>query len=397
MFERERPDPQTDIEFDFFDESPTVEGSEREGAPPRKRRKMPTRPPGGPTPSFMRLGLLIAGAILLAVVLVFWVNNCRGNQKKAKYQDYMEAVAGPAQESAQVGKDLNTLLTTPGLKLAELRSQLEGLRQQQAQIVANADAIDPPGPLRDEQQSFVEAMQFRVNGLSGLSAAFGGVQGTPSTAKSGENLTIQAERLIASDVVYQDLFQLRSAAVMRNEDVTGVPVPDSVFVANPDFGSPTFWKQTVDRLTQSPEAGGLHGTNIVSVVAQPGNQRLSTTEDNTVQASDNLSFQVSVKNSGDFQETRVVVSLTIKQSPPIRKQATIDVINQGETKTVVFKDIPAPNFGTPVTLQVSVEPVSGETNRASVEGNSLPTVPGGAWRAVPSGTRCVPGESSVMP
>src|SRR5262245_4407402 len=116
MFERERPDPQTDIEFDFFDESPTVEGSEREGAPPRKRRKMPTRPPGGPAPSFMRLALLIAGAILLAVVLVFWVNNCRGNQKKAKYQDYMEAVAGPAQESAQVGKDLNNLLTQPGIK-----------------------------------------------------------------------------------------------------------------------------------------------------------------------------------------------------------------------------------------------------------------------------------------
>jgi CARDB len=365
MFERERPDPQTDIEFDFFDESPTVEGSEREGAPPRKRRKMPTRPPGGPTPSFMRLGLLIAGAILLAVVLVFWVNNCRGNQKKAKYQDYMEAVAGPASESAQVGKDLNTLLTTPGIKLADLRSQLEGLRQQQAQIVASADAIDPPGPLRDEQESFVEAMQFRVNGLAGLLASFGGVQGTPSTAKSGDELTQQAQRLIASDVVYVDLFQQPSAAVMDQENVTGVPVPDSVFVTNLDYGSPTFWKQTVDRLTQSPEAGGLHGTNIVSVVAQPGNQRLSTTEDNTVQASDRLSFQVNIKNSGDFQETQVRVSLNIKQNPPIRKQAIVAVINQGETRTVTFQDIPAPTFGTPVTLQVSVDPVSGETNTSN--------------------------------
>ena len=48
MFERERPDPQTDIEFDFFDESPTVEEGGRggESTPPRRRRKMPTRPPG---------------------------------------------------------------------------------------------------------------------------------------------------------------------------------------------------------------------------------------------------------------------------------------------------------------------------------------------------------------
>jgi hypothetical protein len=367
MFERENPDPQTDIEFDFFDESPTVEGGERggEGAPPRRRRKMPTRPPGGSNPSLLRLGLLIAGAILLAAVLVLTVNNCRGNQKKAKYQDYMESAGGPASESAQVGRDLNDLLTQPGIKLAELRSRLEGLRQQQAQIVANASALDAPGPLREQQQSLVEAMQFRVTGLNGLYTAFGGVQGTPSTAKSGEDLAIPAQRLIASDVVYQDLFQAGSGALMHNEGITGVPVPVSVFVTNPDFGSPTFWKQTVDRLTQSPEAGGLHGNEITSVVVQPGDQRLSTSEDNTVLVTDNLSFQVSVKNSGDSQETQVIVTLTIKQDPVIRRMQTIPVISPGETSVVIFKDLPAPTFGSPVNVQVNVEPVTGETNRSN--------------------------------
>jgi len=313
----------------------------------------------------MRLALLIAGAILLAVVLVLVVNNCRGNQKKAKYQDYMEAVNGPASESAQIGKELNDTLTTPGIKLAELRSQLEGLREQQAQIVANASALDAPGPLREEQQSLVEAMQFRVNGLTGLAAAFGAVQGTPSTSVSGQRLATQAQRLIASDVVYQDLFQQGSASVMRKEGVTGVPVPDSVFVTNADFGSPTFWKQTVDRLTQSPQSGGLHGNQITSVVAQPGNQRLSTSEDNTIQVTDNLSFQVNVKNSGESQETQVVVTLTIQQQPVIRKEETIAVISPGETKTVVFSDLPPPTFGSPVKLKVNVEPVSGESNTAN--------------------------------
>ena len=368
MFERERPDPQTDIEFDFFDESPTVEEGGRggEGTPPRRRRRMPTRPPGGGSnPSLLRLGLLIGGAILLAAVLVLTVNNCRGNQKKAKYQDYMEAVNGPASESAQVGKGLNTLLTTPGKKLADLRSELEGLRQRQAQIVSNADALDAPGPLREEQQSLVEAMQFRVNGLTGLSAALAAVQGTPSTAKSGEDLAVQAQRLIASDVVYEDLFQAGSAAVMKKEGVTGVPVPASVFVTNTDFGSPTFWKQTVDRLTQSPEAGGLHGNQITSVVVQPGNQRLSTSEDNTVLVTDRLSFQVNVKNSGDSQETQVLVTLTIQQDPVIKRPQTIPVISPGETKTVIFKDLPAPTFGSPVNVKVSVDPVSGETNTSN--------------------------------
>jgi hypothetical protein len=365
MFERERPDPQPDIEFDFFDEPPTVEAERDSAPPPRRRRKMPTRPPDGPPPSFMRLGLLIAGAILLAVVLVFWVNNCRGDQKKAKYQDYMEAVGGPAKDSAQVGKDLNDLLTQPNVKLTDLRSGLQGLSQRQQQIVSNTTKLDPPGPLREEQANLLEAMQFRVSGLNGLISAFGQVQGTPSTAVSGQKLAVQAQRLIASDVVYSDLFQKGSETVMDKEGVTGVPVPESVFVTNSDFGSPTFWKQTVDRLTQAPQAGGLHGTQIVSVFVQPGNQRLSTTEDNTVQASDRLSFQVNVRNSGDFQETQVRVTLTIKQNPVLRGEKTIPVINVGETKTVVFSGLGPPSFGSRVNVQVSVEPVSGEKNTSN--------------------------------
>ncbi|HEX5467501.1 MAG TPA: hypothetical protein VFW80_00480 [Gaiellaceae bacterium] len=368
MFERERTDPQSDIEFDFFDEPSTVEAAEREGGPPRRRRKMPTRPPGGPTPSVLRLGLLIAGAILLAAVLVVWVNSCRGDQKKAAYQDYMESVAGPAGQSAQVGKQLNSLITSPGIKLTELRSQLEGLRQQQAQIVTATQALDAPGPLRGEQENLVEAMQFRVSGLDALAAAFGKVQGTPSTAESGDNLATAAKRLTTSDVVYEDLFQAGSHSVMAADNVTGVPIPESKFVQNTDFASTSFWKQTVDRLTQNPKAGGLHGNEIVSVIVQPGNQHLSPTEDNTVPASDRLSFQVLVKNSGDYQETQVVVTLTIKQSPPLNGQKVIDVINQGETKTVVFSMDElggAPAFGNRVSAVVGVTPVDGETNKGN--------------------------------
>ena len=57
-----------------------------------------------------------------------------------------------------------------------------------------------------------------------------------------------------------------------------------------------------------------------------------------------------VKNSGDSQETQVIVTLTIKQDPVIRQEQTIDVINPGETKTVIFKDLARATFGTPVDV-----------------------------------------------
>ncbi|MGH3091659.1 MAG: hypothetical protein ACRDOG_04930, partial [Gaiellaceae bacterium] len=145
MFEREtdpRTDPQTDIEFDFFDESPTAEGATREGGPPRRRRRLPTRPPTTPGgPQLYRLGILIAGAIVLAVILIFAVNACRSNQKEAEYRDYMAAVGEVATQSENLGKQLNNRLTTPGIQLGDLRGDVEGLAGQQEQILRRAQDL----------------------------------------------------------------------------------------------------------------------------------------------------------------------------------------------------------------------------------------------------------------
>ncbi len=362
MFERERTDTQTDIDFDFFDDAATFEEPRREEGPPKRRRRLPTGPPSGGSQGLFRLGVLIVAAILLAVILVLWVNSCRAGQKRAEYQDYMEAVQARATQSEQIGRDLTTLLTTPGIKFADLRADLDGLRQQQAQVVASAREIDAPGPLREQQESLVEALQFRVSGLDGLAQAFATVQATTDSQVTGRRLAEQASRLIASDVIYDDLFKEGAADVLDRENIQGVAVPDSNFLSNQDLISATAWKQTVDRLTASPTAGGLHGNQISAVRVQPGDQTLSATEDNTVEASDRLTFQVVVRNSGDSQETQVPVTLTIQQNPPIRKRQVIELINPGDTKTLTFGDLGQVSFTTRNVVKVNVEPVAGEQN-----------------------------------
>jgi CARDB protein len=152
---------------------------------------------------------------------------------------------------------------------------------------------------------------------------------------------------------------------MNKEEVKGIPIPESKFVQNPDIAGPTYWKLVVDRLTRSPTAGGPHGNQISGVIVQPGAQQLSPTEDNTVKASDRLSFQVLVKNSGASQETQVQVSIVIQQTPTIRRKQVIDLINPDETKTVVFRNLGTVTFGARSTLKVNVEPVAGESNTSN--------------------------------
>jgi CARDB len=361
--EREQTEPDG-IDFDFFDDAPT-QGGDGRSSPPRRRPRMPGGPSGPNTP-LLRLAGLIAGGIILAVVLVLWVNACRDDQRKAKYESYMASVDKIGADSAQIGADMNELIFSSGIQLEQLQTELQGLREQQSQTVARAEALDAPGPLRQEQQHLVEALQFRVSGLNGLAQAFSQLTGAESSEETGNLLAEQSGRLIASDAVWADLFQARAQQVMDQQGVTGINVPDSKFVTNTELGSPTSWKLVVERLFNPGQQTGLRGNRIAGVRVQPGGESLSPPPaENTVHASDDLVIEVLVENSGENQETQVKVNLTIQQQPEsIKGEETIESINPGDTKTVKFKisSLGTLALATRTIVKVTVEPVDGESN-----------------------------------
>ena len=370
----------TDLDFDFFDDEPEPEGSSVEERPPREPpragggrppRRPPTgRPPVGVTP-LLRLAGLIAFAILVVVLFVFWISSCQGASKKNSYKRYMEKVAVVAKDSEQIGRELNDALTTPGIKFADLNTKLSGLAQQEQQDVAAVRAMGPPGALRLQHQHAIEALEFRVSGLRGLADAF--TQASRSKkATTGNALLLggQAERLVSGDVVWDDLFKDPAIEELRRQGITGVAVPDSTFVPNPDYASTRFWEAILQRLqgsaTSAGTSGGLHGTALISTKALPGNQELSADTENTVTATTDLGFAVTVEDSGDSQEVQVKVTLTIQQTPsPIVQTKTIDLINPGEQRTVAFHNLGQVQFATRTTVKVDVQPVPQEKNAAN--------------------------------
>jgi hypothetical protein len=361
----------TDLDFDFFDEEPVPGEPIEEERPTREPlRRPPRRPPTGRPPvgvtPLARLAGLIAFAILIVVLLVFWISSCQGAGKKSSYKRYMEKVAVVAKDSEQVGRELNDALTTQGIKFAELRTKLTGLAQREQQNVAAARAMNPPGPLRLQHQEAIEALEFRVSGLRGLAEAFN------QASKSSKNvtgnallLTGQAERLVSGDIVWDDLFKDPAIEELRRQGITGVAVPESGFVPNPDYASTAFWERILQRLqgasTGGGPTGGLHGTGLIGVKANPGDQELSTDTENTVTATTDLGFAVTVEDTGDSQEVQVKVTLTIQQTPsPIVQTKTIDLINPRQQKTVTFHNLGQVQFATRTTVKVDVAPVPGE-------------------------------------
>ena len=375
-----------DIEFDFFDEPSDEEVTQRRRAVrpqrqqrpgPRGPRRPPMRPPAGLTP-LVRLVGLIAFAILVVVLAVFWVQGCQSDKKTKAYRSYMSSVTSVAQASTQDGRALNDDLTTPGIKLADLIGKLNGLAQQEQQNVDRATSLDPPGHLREANQHVVEALQFRVNGLRGLSDALRSTASSKDAEKAGALLAQQAQRLVASDVVWDDLFKAPAVEILDQQGIHGVAPPDSNFVQNPDLASSRtfaiFW-QRIHGAATGGTSPGLHGTGLVSVKALPSGTVLSTTTDTPVIASPSLAFQVTVRDTGDNQEVRIPVTLTIeKQGSPIVKRATIDVINPGEEKTVTFRSIDTTGvFGVRTNVKVKVGLVSGEA-KASNNSATYPVI-----------------------
>jgi hypothetical protein len=363
-----------EIEFDFFDEEETREAPQRRRLPRLERPRMrtgegpprrPIRPPTGVTPLLRLLGL-IALLIFVVVVLVFWTESCQGSGKHASYANYMDDVRTLANGSSHLGREFEAKLTTPGIAEKDLQSAVSDYAQQAQQEVVQAQSLHPPGPLRLEHAHMVETLDLRAKGLSRFSDALRRAGATKDASKAGALLAAQGQLLTASDVDWQYFFHDPAVDELQAQNVTGVNVPQSDFVSNPELLGSSSMVQLVQSFGGASTGGtpsGLHGDGIVSVKALPAGTTLSSSQPTTVKASTNLAFEVSVQNSGCCREVRVPVTLTIVAQPnSIVKRKTIAVIDASQTQTVTFSDIGQPPFGSKTDVKVVVGKVPGEKN-----------------------------------
>jgi hypothetical protein len=366
------------LDFDFFGEDEPAswdEPGERKPGPPRDRPprgpRRQIRPPGNLTP-LLRLVALIALGILVVVLLAVWVEGCASDRKTERYSDYMADVQGVGNASARLGQQLAATLTTPALKLEDLDAKLGGFVQTAESHVVRAEDMDAPGALHEAHQGAIEALRFRVNGLTGLKAAFQQTADAEDSAVAGRQLAAQVDRLLASDVLWADSFAARASAVIEEEGLTGTGLepPASEFVTADEVTTPEALAAIWTRIQGAADGGtpqGLHGSGISYVRVLPSGENLSADTLTEILVTDELAFEVGVEDTGDSQEVQIKVTLTIPKTPDnIVQTKTIALIDPGETETVRF-DIgnEIPPFGEEVSVKVDVDPVPGETNTSN--------------------------------
>ncbi len=119
----------------------------------------------------------------------------------------MGKVSDVTGSSQQIGKQLSQVLLAQGLKEAQVEQRVSGLAHQEQLDVQRAQAITPPGTLRDEHAAMIQALQYRASGLSGLASALAATANAKDATRAATVLASQMQRLLASDVIYQDYFK----------------------------------------------------------------------------------------------------------------------------------------------------------------------------------------------
>lgn len=324
-----------------------------------------------------RLALMGAFAAILILVIVLVVRDCQRSQLEDSYTQYLNGVAQITAQSAEQGAQLRQIMSNPrGDKPPQLRRKIQALATSAQGLVHRAEGLNPPGTLSSPQRSFVTALQYRVTGLSTLAENLPALLQSNDQQTKAIGLADPMQRFLASDVIYADSFVGPAMAALRSDGITGIEVPKGQqFLPNPALASSAGAASLIAGLQRrSPArgasggqagAGNLRGTSLESTQALPSETRLTPGQVQTVQASDQLKWRVTVKNGGDFNETNVVVKVSFfYASNPNKvdaKEASIPSIDSGQTTTV---DIPGPTtpvFGEQGTLKIEIVPVSGET------------------------------------
>ena len=362
-----------ETELEFFEEPETLEAPGRQRRRIRSPRGSGPRRPSPPPPGALalaRLAGLVALAIAVVLGLVFWVGSCQGQSRHDEYKSYMDSVLPIAQSSSASLGAYAKQLGSQKLTLAGLQSKLGLWSRQQQEDYDKALRLVPPAPLQAAHQEVLATLQLRALGLAGLANVLA-TAGSKSPSQVADLLAKQGQVLSASDLVWADLFRLPATETLKRLGVQGVFAPASQIVTNPEVISAHSFSEVYGRLNATTTTGkvtGIHGSELLSTEAVSGGQTktLTVSSPTTVDVAANLTFQVTFKNSGNFQQVKVPVSLTVSvfAKKVLDKKTVVLSILKGQTKTVSFANLnlPPSAFGANATVSVLVGKVPGETN-----------------------------------
>jgi hypothetical protein len=350
----------------FFDEAdePLTEPRMRRppgggGRPPSRRG----RPPSQQQQFLVRR--VVAGAVLLVLVIVIalGIHGCEVSQRNTALRDYATSVATQVANSHQTAQSLFGALAKGGSPVT-LQTSITNLAHDAATQLSKVNGLSVPDEMKPAQGHVVLTFQMRHDAIRGIA---GEIQSALSKSGADAVNAIAGDMasLYASDAIYKNYAGKEIAAALHGVGITpnsinGPPISDFQFVPNLQWLTPTFIAAKLGTSVQGPHgkpSPGTHGHELTS--CSVGGTPLLTSGGNTLTSNPPPAFSCTFTNSGQNNETDVVVKVQVSGTS-VKGQTVEPQTTAGQQYTVQVTLGSPPPTGVH-TVTVTVQPVPGET------------------------------------
>jgi hypothetical protein len=322
--------------------------------PPRRER--PQRRPERQQIMLRRL-LALGGGLVLLILIVLGVKGCLDARANRELGDYARNVTQIVEETQHTSDSFFKLLEDPGsASVTDFIDQVEADRSAVDTYATRIDDLGTPGDMSQAQSNLELAYQLRASAMDEIAEKTDDALGDAGAEKAMGAIAKQMQKLLASDVVYEQVVRPEVDAVLADNGVSDSDLPKATFLPDEkwlDEGTVSDALSAVSGGT-SADVSGVHGTELASVLVNE--TELIEGAPTTIAGEEGVEVEVSVTNQGEATENGVTVGVTYEGNTVTGE---IDEIPVGETGTAIIPLTPAPSGE--VTLDIEVEAVPGES------------------------------------
>lgn len=304
----------------------------------------------------LRRGLALVGGLILLILLVVGVKGCLDARANRELSDYARNVSQIVEETQQTSKSFFGKLEDPGnLSVTEFVDQVDADRSAMVTYAERVDDLGAPGDMSRAQGNLELAYQLRVSAMDEISAKMSTALGDAGAEKAMMGIAKQMQKLLAADVIYEQVVRPEVDGVLASNDVSGNDLPKATFLPDEKWLEESAVTDALGGISGGGGAAtpGVHGLGLVGV--NVNGSELIEGAPTTVTGEEGVEVEVTVQNQGESTENGVTVSVTYEGNT---LEQEIDEIAAGEEATATIALTPAPSGE--VTLEVEAEPVAGE-------------------------------------
>jgi hypothetical protein len=303
----------------------------------------------------LRRGLALGGGLILLILIVLGVKGCLDARAESELSDYADKVGEIAQETEQTSKDFFSSLESPGnLSVTEFTAKVSADASAMDNNAARVESLGAPGDMKRAQSNLELVYQLRSSAMTQIAEKMSTALGEAGSQKAIAGIARQMQKLLASDVVYEQVVRGEIDSVLASNGISGHDVPESSFLPDEKWLEESTVSSALGAISgNTAETSGIHGLELTGVSVN--GTELIEGGATTISGEEGVEVEATVQNQGESTENGVTVVVTFEGAS---LKGEIEEIGAGEEATATIPLTPAPKGE--VTLEVEAEPVPGE-------------------------------------